>query len=73
WKITIRVDGGADLDPTVLAGPSIDQIRPGDYVQIHTQGDPFLPDGTRRARVMQIDGSLGFEAVLTLATLQAEV
>lgn len=73
WKLRVRADGGANLDPTVTAGPRLDEYRPGDYVQIRTKGDPFLPDGTRRSRILQIDGDAGFEATLTLATTTAEV
>ena len=73
WKLHVRVDGGSNVDPSVLAGPTLDQYRPGDYVQVFTRGDPFLPDGPHRSRITQIDGDAGFEAVLTLATLQAEV
>lgn len=71
WKLRVRVDGG-NPDPA-FAGPRLGQYQAGDYVQLTTRGDPFLPDGTRRSRILQIDGDLGFEATLTLATMTAEV
>ncbi len=73
WKITVRNDG-APLNG-VKAGPSLDQYIVGDYAQVNLAKDPFLPPGTRRARIVLVEGSLdpGLESTITLATITAEV
>lgn len=79
WKIKVRCDG-APADPltgtpypNMSAGPRLSDYHQGDYVQVVVGADPYLSAGRRRARILQINGDLGFEATLTLATMAAEV
>jgi hypothetical protein len=79
WKLRVRNDG-APADPltgvpwpNMPAGPKLGQYQKGDYVQVVVGPGPYLPPGRRRARLLQIDGDLGQECTLTLATMSAEV
>lgn len=74
WKVKVRNDGApADGSPSNIGGPRLGQYQAGDYVQVVIGDDPYLASGARRARILQVDGDLGFEATLTLATMTAEV
>jgi hypothetical protein len=69
-KIKVRNDG-APLNG--FGGPTLGSYVQGDYAQLIIGADPYLPAGVRRARILQIDGDLGFECTLTLNTIAAEV
>jgi hypothetical protein len=71
WKITVRNDG-APLEGNP-SGPRLGQYQAGDYCVVILGPNPFLPAGPRRARILQIDGTLAFECVLTIATLIPEI
>jgi hypothetical protein len=59
WKVTARRH-------------RVDQVQPGDYVQLVTKGDPWLPDGTRRMRVATMSGALDSDEVkMSMYPLQA--
>ena len=73
WKIKVRVDGAPVDGSPSSGGPRLGQYQPGDYAQIVIGSDPYLAPGARRGRILQIDGDLGFEATLTMATMAAEV
>jgi hypothetical protein len=74
WKVTVRDDGApADGSPSGIGGPRLGQYQAGDFCQIVVGADPYLAAGTRRARILAIDGDLGFNSTLTLATMAAEV
>lgn len=69
-KVKVRNDG-APLNGS--GGPTLGSYTAGDYVQLVIGADPYLPAGVRRARILQIDGDLGFECTVTLNTIAAEV
>lgn len=74
WKFKVRNNGAPDTNG-VLAGPSLDQYAVGDYVQVNIAADPLLPAGTRRSRIVLVEGDIdpGVESTITLATINAEV
>jgi hypothetical protein len=71
WKVKVRNDGAPNAAGS--GGPRLGQYQAGDYVTAIIGDDPYLAPGPRRSRILQIDGDLGEESVLTLATLTAEV
>ena len=71
-KVKVRNDG-APADGASASGPRLSQYVAGDYCQLVIGADPYLLPGARRARILQIDGDLGFECTITLATIAAEV
>lgn len=71
WKVKVRNDGAPNAAGS--GGPRLSQYQAGDYVTAIIGDDPYLAPGARRSRILQIDGDLSEESVLTLATLNAEV
>lgn len=46
WRVTVKADAARE-------------VMPGDYCQVITRGDVWVPDGQRRMRVQKISGDLG--------------
>jgi hypothetical protein len=63
WKLTVRAD----------RGPVLGTYQPGDYARILLRGDPFLPDGTHRVRILEVSGSLDHRVSLTTAPTEGLV
>lgn len=57
WTITVRRD---DL-------PRLGSYRVGDWVSLTVAGDPYLPDGIYRTRILSVAGDDGLDVTIQLA------
>lgn len=60
WRLTVTADAARE-------------VQPGDYCQVITRGDAWVPDGERRMRVQKVTGSLADTLTLDMYPLEAQL